>query len=71
MLILKSEEMYDPGKKIAVMNVKVIMAMLSFFVELAIAVLSRLSSRLMILACWLMILACWLMILKSFGNRLA
>jgi hypothetical protein len=49
MLMLNMETMNVAGRKRAVMKVKVIMAMLSFFEEVAMAVLRALS-------CWLMTL---------------
>ena len=51
MLMLNNEEIYVPGRKSAVMNVNVIMAILSFFEEAAIEVFSLLSLRLTRLSC--------------------
>ena len=54
--MLNNDEMYVPGRKSAVIKVNVIMAMLSFFAELAIEMLSLLSFRLIRLSCWLITL---------------
>ena len=56
MVMLNKAEMYVPGRNSAVMKVKVVIAMLSFFADVAIERLSLLSFRMTRLSCWLMTL---------------